>query len=114
MAVYVDDMAANFGRMKMCHMVADSEQELEQMARKLGLNLSWWQYKGHRKSHFDISLSKRKLAVQNGAVEITVHELGLMMQTRDDPNQPYGTPDEGRMAYKEKRKLIDAKKSEAK
>ncbi len=82
MPVYVDDMKAKFGRMTMCHMLADTEEELEQMALKIGVALKWWQYKGSHKTHFDIALSKRALAVRYGAVEVTVHELGYMLQPR--------------------------------
>ncbi|MNY55141.1 hypothetical protein D3C86_1910910 [compost metagenome] len=46
MSVYVDSEFIQFGRMKMCHMVADTEQELENMAIKLGLSIKWWQCKG--------------------------------------------------------------------
>lgn len=70
MAVYVDNMNATFGRMKMCHMFADTDAELLAMADKIGVARRWHQYPGADKSHFDICLSKRALAVAAGAVEI--------------------------------------------
>lgn len=69
--VYVDDMRAPFGRLIMCHMVADSEAELHAMADKIGVDRKWYQYPGKsRYPHYDIALSKRALAVQAGAKEI--------------------------------------------
>ena len=35
MAVYIDDMNAKYGRMTMCHMIADTDKELREMALRL-------------------------------------------------------------------------------
>lgn len=71
MTVYVDDMRAAFGRMVMCHMLADSDAELLAMADTIGVARRWHQHPGTHASHFDIALSKRSLAVAAGAQEIT-------------------------------------------
>jgi len=73
--VYVDNYNAPFGRMKMCHMIADTRKELLDMAFKIGVDLKWIQYPGTEHEHFDICLSKKQLAIQNGAKEITAREL---------------------------------------
>lgn len=39
--VYVDDMYAQFGRMKMCHMIADTTTELNAMADSIGVQRKW-------------------------------------------------------------------------
>lgn len=82
MAVYVDDMKAGFGRMTMCHMIADTPEELRAMARKIRVQQKWIQDKGTYKEHFDICLSKRKLAVKHGAKQITFMELGRIVWGR--------------------------------
>lgn len=82
MSVYVDDMKAKFGRMVMCHMIADTSDELLAMADKIGVNRKWIQYPGTFREHFDIALSKRALAVQHGAVEITWREAGIKQRER--------------------------------
>ena len=46
MTVYVDNMQAPFGRMKMCHMVADTSEELLAMADKIGVQRKWLQKAG--------------------------------------------------------------------
>lgn len=80
--VYVDDMRAPFGRMVMCHMIADSDEELLAMADNIGVSRRWHQHPGTHKSHFDICLSKRAKAVKAGAVEISIMELGRMLRDR--------------------------------
>jgi hypothetical protein len=82
MAVYVDDMKADYGRMKMCHMLADTSQELLEMASKIGVERKWIQYPGTFREHFDIALSKRALAVKHGAMEITWRQAGIMQRER--------------------------------
>jgi hypothetical protein len=79
MAVYVDDMRASFGNMTMCHMVADSRGELLAMADRIGVQRKWIQRAGTAHEHFDICLSKRALAVKNGAKKISMYELGLIL-----------------------------------
>lgn len=76
-AVYVDNMRAPFGRMIMCHMIADTEAELHEMADKVGVARKWYQ-----KDHYDICLSKRAIAVKLGAREITWRQLGCMVSHR--------------------------------
>ena len=82
MAVYVDNMRAGFGRMVMCHMVADTTAELLTMADAIGVRRKWLQKAGTHYEHFDICLSKRNLAVQLGAVELTMRELAYMLRAR--------------------------------
>jgi Protein of unknown function (DUF4031) len=74
MAVYVDDMTAPFGRMKMCHMFADTTQELLTMAIRIGVQQRWLRHAGTYKEHFDICLSKPRVALRYGAQAITWKE----------------------------------------
>ena len=82
MAVYVDNMQAQFGRMKMCHMIADSTEELLAMADRIGVARKWIQSAGTAREHFDIAMSKRALAVEAGAVEVTMKELARITRAR--------------------------------
>jgi len=69
MTVYVGVAMWPFRGMIMCHMFADTDEELEAMARKLGLRESWRQKP--RESigpHYDIATSKRHQAIRLGAV----------------------------------------------
>lgn len=76
MSVYVDQLryprSAPLvqGRARMwCHLVADTDDELEQFAVRLGLAVRWKQ-----RGHYDIVESKRKLAVRLGAIEVSSRE----------------------------------------
>ena len=69
MGVYVDDVRHRFGRMVMCHMWADSLDELLAMADRIGVARKWLQQPPKASwVHFDISLAKKELALQAGAV----------------------------------------------
>lgn len=80
MAVYVDNMytisLGQFGRMKMSHMIADSKQELLEMVDKIGIQRKWIQHEDTAREHFDISKSKRELAIKYGAISITWRQYG--------------------------------------
>jgi hypothetical protein len=82
MAVYVDDMEAGFGRMVMCHMVADTDDELHAMADQIGMARKWHQKAGTPHSHYDICKSKRAKAVALGALEIGRRELVEVIQAK--------------------------------
>jgi len=79
--VYVDDMSASFkpkhrpGRTYvMSHMIADTDEELHEMAERIGVVRKWFQ-----RDHYDITKSKRAQAVMCGAKEITWRQAGAMM-----------------------------------
>ncbi len=78
MSVFVDDMAVAFGNMVMCHMWADSDEELLTMADKIGVQRKWIQghqtlsFGKHKNAswiHFDIAKSERALAIKFGAIQ---------------------------------------------
>lgn len=68
-SVYVDDMDASFGRMKMCHMVADTLPELHAMADRIGVARKWFQ-SANLRPHYDVCLAKKALAIKAGALPI--------------------------------------------
>lgn len=78
MGVYVDDMFwPKPGKFKgWCHLVADTEEELDAFAVKIGLKREWHQKRGHAYSHYDVSPAKRIEAIKAGAVRVTTRELG--------------------------------------
>lgn len=75
MAVYVDNMRAKFRRMIMCHMKADTTEELLIMADKIGVARKWIQKLGTPHEHFDICLTMKKKAIQLGAVEVNTRKM---------------------------------------
>jgi hypothetical protein len=82
MAVYIDDYKANFRKMIMCHMIADTHEELLSMADKINLNHKWIQQVGTYREHFDVCLSFKAAAIKNGAIAITARELGRKLLER--------------------------------
>jgi hypothetical protein len=80
--VYVDNMEAPYKGMIMCHMIADTTEELIEMVRKIGVKEKWIQYPGTHKEHFDICLAKKKLAIKHGAKEISAYDLARMLNLR--------------------------------
>lgn len=95
MSVYVDEARHPFGRMMMCHMMADTTEELLFMADKIGVARKWLQKPGTTYEHFDISKGKRDEAVAAGAVEVTSRDLGLLMQRKRAALTDGGTDERG-------------------
>jgi formyltetrahydrofolate hydrolase len=82
MAVYVDEARHPYGRMMMCHMMADSTAELLAMADRIGVARKWIQKAGTPYEHFDISKGKRAEAIAAGANEVTSRDLGRIILAR--------------------------------
>lgn len=94
MTVYVDDMEASYNpshapgrRYVMCHMIADTDRELHRMADKIGVARKWFQG-----DHYDITKSKKALAIKAGAKLIPVRTLSRMAINRRC-GWPMGTPE---------------------
>lgn len=94
MAVYVDDMKAEYrpahrpgATYVMSHMIADTEEELHAMAAKIGVARKWYQG-----DHYDITQSKRALAIKQGARSITLRQLSCMAALRRR-GLPMGDPE---------------------
>ena len=84
MTIYIDDItqypakvisreAKKYGD-KWCHLWTDGNiEELINFAKKIGLKESWLQ-KNRRFPHFDLVQSKRKIAIENGAIYISLRD----------------------------------------
>lgn len=74
MAVYIDDMRmlAQVGSIsaRWSHLMADSTEELVAFALRLGMRREWIQKPGTAMEHFDLTDSKRTLALRLGARSI--------------------------------------------
>jgi hypothetical protein len=66
----------------MCHMIADTHDELIQMANKISINLKHIQYKGLPKEHFDICKSKRDIAISNGAIQVSSKDIVMKIKSK--------------------------------
>ena len=79
--VYVDNMRIPFGRMRMSHLMANTPEELREMAEKLGLT-RYIQHPGAPKEHLDVSDSKRKEALGMGAVPTDGRKMVQIVQAK--------------------------------
>lgn len=71
MAVYVDEAVWEWKGKKWCHLLADSLEELHEFAQKIGLQKSWFQQPPKvRYPHYDITESRRMVAIKKGAIEV--------------------------------------------
>jgi hypothetical protein len=77
MAVYVDWLADHGWVLRgravfSCHLLADTEQELHKMAYKIGLKRAWFQPSPPASApHYDLTESRRKEAIEAGAIEFS-------------------------------------------
>lgn len=76
--VYVDDYRGEFRGMVMSHMMAETVDELDAFAAKIGLKQEWRQ--GGSWPHYDVSQTKKQQAVQAGAQAVTCRELVGLVQ----------------------------------
>lgn len=79
MTVYVDHARHPLGRMLMCHMLADTLEELHAMADRIGVARRHFQAKAGA-PHYDICQAKRRLAVAAGAVEVDRRRLAAILR----------------------------------
>lgn len=97
MTVYVDDMylyeMGRFGRMKMSHMQADTEEELHTMAQSVGVARKWYQ-----RDHYDVAMSTRAKAIEKGAISVPIKTLGYMRLVKARTGR-FPSPDSARAEY---------------
>lgn len=92
--VYVDDMRANYGRLILCHMLADSDQELHEMADKIGVARKWWQSPEKTYvSHYDVASGRRLKAIALGAIPITSRQ-AVALINRKKVTGEMGSPED--------------------
>lgn len=94
MTVYADDMLlpAKVGRFTAhwSHLIADTEEELQEFATRLGLRRSWFQEPktgtktclASQNWHYDATATKRKEAIKLGAMPVSTAELVGVIEAR--------------------------------
>lgn len=61
------------------HLVADSREELDALARAIGLRPAYRQHSGLPLEHYDLTPRKRELAIAKGAVPLTFEEFRRLL-----------------------------------
>jgi hypothetical protein len=79
MSVYVDPLMFHgwmiYGKLvKSCHLFADTLEELLAFGRQVGLKDRWLQGEAKDFPHYDLVASRRSLAVDAGAIELSARE----------------------------------------
>ena len=102
MTVYVDNyrVPATVGRItgRWSHLTADSPEELQAFAARLGLRQAWFQARCRYATcpaphgvcvhfHYDVVDSMRTRAVQAGAVTIDIRDFGALITARRETLQ---------------------------
>lgn len=82
MSVYVDDAFIRYGRMLMSHMVADSREELDAMADRIGVARRWIQKAGTAKEHYDVCKSARSKAIALGAQDVDIRVIADIIRRK--------------------------------
>lgn len=82
MAVYVDDARIPWRGYRMCHMIADTSLELDDMAHALGLKEHWKQKPFEPDEHYDVAWSLRQQAIQLGAIPVSTRELVMKIREK--------------------------------
>ncbi len=60
-----------------CHMMADTDDELEDMAGRIGMRKSW-----RHGDHYDLTPARRSLAMRYGAVEVNGRSLAELRRRK--------------------------------
>ena len=95
MTVYVDALfrcgpTSRWPYTHACHMLCDGDvKELHQMAARIGLKRSWFQGKHVNPAlhHYDVTASKRTIALRYGAKEITGVQFSELIKRRTEEAQ---------------------------
>lgn len=94
MAIYVDNLEAWGWKLrghtvKSCHMFSSDVDltELHQMAKNIGMKIEWFQE--HKVApHYDLTKSRRDLAISLGAIEVNRKDASkIWKQRRENINQ---------------------------
>ena len=77
MATYVDEAIWEWRGRRWCHLTADSEDELHDLAARLGLVRQWFQSKPGRpwSDHYDLPEEVRAQAIACGAQPLSTREM---------------------------------------
>lgn len=90
MAVYVDQLfdttglaAKGWPYKQACHMYADTLEELHTMARQIGHRREWFQGQNPEFPHYDLTATRRQLALKYGAVNTSkLHMVEFVRRNR--------------------------------
>jgi hypothetical protein len=85
MSCYVDALKsypdAGLRYTEFCHLLADTREELHEIAEELGIPARYFQDHPWR-WHHDLPAPLRPRAIELGAKELTMHEVGALLKQR--------------------------------